>query len=153
MTASQIADNVYIHPTAIIENNVEIGAGSKVWAFSHVCNGARIGEGVTIGEGVYIGVGVAIGSGCKIQNHAQIFQGVSIGVRTFIGPCVVTTNDREPDLSNPFKITPTKIGNDVVICANSTIICGNDIADGSFIGAGSVVTKPVNGKVYGNPAR
>ena len=142
-----------IHPTAIIEG--EIGEGTKVWAFSHVSRGAKIGKNCVIGEGVHIGPKVTVGDNCRIQNHAQIFEGVHIGDSVFVGPCVCFTNDKEPDLSKPFEITKTYVGDKAVICANVTIICGNGIGAGCLIGAGSVVTKSVLPfkKVYGNPAR
>lgn len=151
-------DVFYAAETAIIES-FEIGEDTKVWHFSHVSKGAKIGKNCTIGEGVYIGPNVTIGDNCKIQNHAQIFEGVTIGDECFIGPCVCFTNDRYPQDQKwweqgwHFEAEKTTIGNRVAIGANSTIICGVVIYDNSFIGAGSVVTKSINGAVKGNPAR
>lgn len=147
-------EDTMIHPTAIIETD-QIGEGTKIWAFTHVCKGAKIGKNCTIGEGVYIGPNVVIGDNCRIQNGAQIFEGVTIGSHVFIGPCVCFTNDRRPDLSKEFIVLGTYVHSNVVIGANCTIICGITINPGAFIGAGSVVTKTVRSQstVYGNPAK
>lgn len=147
----------YIHPTAIVETS-DIGENCKVWAFSHICKGSKIGNGCTIGEGVYIGPNVKIGNNCKIQNHSLIYEGVLIEDDVFIGPNVVTTNDIKPKAvgadwrETRFKETIIKKG--ASIGANSTIICGNIIGKNSLIGAGSVVTKNISDETiaYGNPA-
>lgn len=143
-----------IAETAIIENAVEIGEGTKIWHFTHVCNSAKIGKNCTIGEGVYIGPGVVIGDNCKIQNHAQIFQGVTIGNNVFIGPCVCFTNDKYPAATGEWNLIKTYVQHDVSIGANSTVLCGITLGLGCLVGAGSVVTKSVETfkKVYGNPA-
>ena len=119
---------------------------------------AKLGEGVKVGEFAFIDNGVIIGDRCRIQNGALLYNGVSMGNDCLIGPGVVTTNDFFPELpvddwSHRFK--PTKIGNNVSIGANSTIICGVTIGDNVMIGAGSVVTKDCepNGIYYGNPAK
>lgn len=147
-----------IHETAIIDTNLKnIGEGTKIWAFSHICKNATIGKNCVIGEGVYIGPDVIIGDNCKIQNHCLIYEGVKIGSNVFIGPNVVTTNDNFPrangDWSERFNETFIKDG--VSICANSTIICGITLNENCMIGAGSTVTKNIksNYLAYGNPAR
>ena len=146
--------------TAILETD-QIGDGTKIWHFTHICKGAVIGKNCTIGEGVYVGPGVIIGDNCKIQNHAQIFAGVTIGNECFIGPCVCFTNDKTPHNQSwweegwSFEPEKTIIGNRVSIGANSTILCGITLNDGCVVGAGSVVTKDVEPFkiVYGNPAK
>lgn len=147
-----------IHHTAIKDFGSFIGKGTRVWAYSHISRNSTIGEDCTIGEGVYVGEDVKIGDRCRLQNGAQIFKGLEIGNDVFIGPNVVTTNDIFPQLpvgdwSNRYKKTIIKNG--ASIGANSTIICGVTIGEGSMVGAGSVVTKSIPDKElwYGNPAK
>ena len=149
--------NYFAHETSIIETGF-IGKKSKVWAFSHICKGARIGSNCIIGEGVYIGPNVIIGNGCKIQNHSLIYEGVIIEDDVFIGPNTVTTNDILPSVygdwkKERFKKTLFKKG--CSTGANTTIVCGTTIGNLSIIGAGSVVTEdiPSNVIAYGNPAK
>lgn len=144
------------HQTAIVETS-QIGAGTKIWAFSHVCKNAVIGQNCIVGEGVYIGPGVIIGDNVKIQNHSLLYEGVTVEDDVFIGPNVVTTNDILPrskgDWSERFRETLIKKG--ASVGANTVIVCGNTLGENCMIGAGSVVTKNVkkNALVYGNPAR
>jgi UDP-2-acetamido-3-amino-2,3-dideoxy-glucuronate N-acetyltransferase len=149
--------NFYIHPTSLIDENVQVGDGTKIWAFSHISTGAKIGKNCTIGEGVHIGSNVIIGDNCKIQNHSLIYEGVEIGNNVFIGPNVVTTNDYMPKISSDWKhrFKKTLIKDNSSIGANSTIICGIILEENTFIGAGSVVTKNTNKNSinYGNPSR
>jgi UDP-2-acetamido-3-amino-2,3-dideoxy-glucuronate N-acetyltransferase len=146
----------FCHDTAIIESD-KIGTGTKIWAFSHICKGVKIGSNCVVGEGVYIGPNVLIGNNVKIQNHALIYEGVEIEDNVFIGPNVVTTNDIRPQAignwSDRFRKTLIKSGSS--IGANSTIICGNTINNNALVGAGSVVTKdiPEGVVVVGNPAK
>jgi len=146
-----------IHPTAIIED-CEIGEGTNVWAFTHICKGAKIGKDCTIGEGVYIGPDVIIGDRCRIQSHALLYTGVEMGNDVFIGPGVVTTNDHYPELPVgdwSERFMKTIIEDKASIGANATIVCGIIIAENSMVGAGSVVTTFVskNQIVVGNPAK
>jgi UDP-2-acetamido-3-amino-2,3-dideoxy-glucuronate N-acetyltransferase len=134
----------------------KIGQNTKVWHHSHIGKNGVVGNDCTIGECVFID-GI-IGDRCRVQNGALIYKGVTIGNDTFIGPGVVTTNDIFPELpvgdwSHRFK--ETKIGSNVSIGANATIICGITIEDNVMIGAGSVVTKDCkkNGIYAGNPAK
>ena len=150
----------FAHETAIIETD-NIGAGTRIWAFSHISRNAVIGENCTIGEGVHIGPNVIIGNNVKVQNHALIYEGVTIEDNVFIGPNVVTTNDIFPratpgwsaDTASTFR--PTLIKKGASVGANSTIICGVVLNNKCIVGAGSVVTKDVdnNSLVLGNPAR
>jgi len=141
---------------SIIESDC-IGDGTKIWAFSHVCENASIGKGCTVGEGVYIGPGVKIGDRCKIQNHALIYKGVEIEDEVFIGPNVVTTNDIMPRAVGEWddRFRPTFIRKGASVGANSTIVCGVTLGENCMVAAGSVVTSDVmpSSLVKGNPAR
>jgi len=147
-----------IHTTAIIDNNVQIGKNTKVWAFSHICSGAVVGKNCVIGEGVHIGPNVIIGDNCKVQNHSILYEGVELENNVFIGPNVVTTNDLYPKAQGEWikeNFKKTLIKSFASVGANCTIICGNIIGSGSLIGAGSVITKniPQGSTAYGNPAK
>jgi acetyltransferase-like isoleucine patch superfamily enzyme len=154
---------VFIHKTAIVDRDedglldCEIGDGTKIWAFSHVSRGAKIGKDCVIGEGVHIGPGVVIGDRVKIQNGAILYKGVTVEDEVFIGPRVVTTNDIYPravgEWGDRFRETHIKKG--ASVGANATIVCGVTLEEGCMVGAGSVVTKdvPRDALVYGNPAR
>ena len=145
------------HETAVIDEPVEIGEGTKIWHFSHISTNAKIGNNVIIGQNVFVGKGVIIGNGCKIQNNVSVYEGVTLEDDVFIGPSVVFTNVKEPraniEQKNNFLQTLVKKG--ATIGANATIICGNTIGQNSFIGAGSLITKNVNDHslVYGSPAK
>lgn len=149
--------STFIHSTAIIDSDVIIGEGTKIWAFSHICSGARIGSDCVIGEGVHIGGKVIIGNRCKIQNHSLLYHGVSLEDEVFFGPNTITTNDLYPravgDWSNRFRVTLFKKG--ASVGANCTIVCGIVMEEGSMAAAGSVVCQSVmkNSLVKGNPAR
>ena len=145
------------HETAVIDEPVEIGEGTKIWHFSHISTNAKIGNNVIIGQNVFVGKGVVIGNGCKIQNNVSVYEGVTLEDDVFIGPSVVFTNVKEPRANikqkNNFLQTLVKKG--ATIGANATIICGNTLGENSFIGAGSLVTKNVNDQslVHGIPAK
>jgi UDP-2-acetamido-3-amino-2,3-dideoxy-glucuronate N-acetyltransferase len=147
----------FIHPTAIIDDNVEIGEGTKIWAYSHVSKGAKIGKNCMIGEGVHIGNDVVIGNNCKIQNHSLVYRGVTLEDEVFLGPNTITTNDLYPrakgDWSDRFKKTLFQKGSSVG--ANCTVLCGIIMGIDSMAAAGSVVTSDVMdySLVRGNPAR
>ena len=145
-----------VHDSSIVES--EIPNSTNVWSFSHIGKRVKIGEHCTIGEHVYIGDDVVIGDRCRIQNGALIYKGVKMGNDVLIAPGVVTTNDYFPtlpvgDWSHRFK--ETLIEDKVSVGANSTIVCGVILREGTMIGAGSVVTKStvLNGLYYGNPAK
>lgn len=146
----------FIHPTANVEAGVVLGEDTRVWAWSHVCQGAVIGDHCIIGEGVYIGPHVHIGHRCKIQNHSLIYEGVEIADEVFIGPNVVTTNDEFPRALGEWRqrFRATHIGRGATVCANSTIVCGHTIGEHAFVGAGSVVTQDIKPGwiAFGNPA-
>src|SRR6266568_4313436 len=154
----------YIHPTAEVSSNAQIGAGTHIWRQAHVREHARIGETCNIGKGVYIDAHVHIGSNVKIQNHVSLFEGVTIEDGVFVGPHVCFTNDLHPRAITPdgklksaedWVVTTTLVKYGASIGAGSVIVCGVTIGEFALIGAGSVVTKdvPAHALVYGNPAR
>ena len=150
-------EKYFKHESSIIDSNVSIGEGTKIWAFSHVSEGAVIGKNCMIGEGVHIGRNVVLGDNCKVQNHSLLYEGVTLEDDVFIGPNVITTNDLYPrafgEWGHRFKETLIKKG--VGIGANSTIVCGVTLHEYAMVAAGSVVTKDVMKKslVKGSPAR
>lgn len=150
-------NNVFIHESSFIDNNVKIGAGTKIWHFSHILSGSTIGKDCNIGQNVMIGPDVSIGSRCKIQNNVSIYKGVALSDEVFCGPSVVFTNVHNPRaaISKMDEIKKTTVKKGVSLGANSTIICGVTLGEYSFIGAGSVVTKnvPDHALFMGNPAR
>ncbi|MHA1742885.1 N-acetyltransferase [Candidatus Heimdallarchaeota archaeon] len=148
--------NVKIHPTAIVEDDVEIGEGTSIWHHAHVRKNAHLGKKCILGKGVYVDAEVTIGDGVKIQNRVSIYHGVTIGNNVFLGPHVVFTNDLYPRAFNQeWKIVKTKVEDGVSIGANSVIICGITLGKFAMIGSGSVITKdvPEHALVFGNPAR
>ena len=149
--------NYFVHETSIIDENVKIGTNTKIWHFCHISSQAKIGKNCKIGQNVFVGKGVRIGNNVKIQNNVSVYSGVKIENDVFIGPSVVFTNVIKPRsfINKKKKYTTTIIKKGATIGANATIICGNNIGQYSFVGAGSVVTNHVlkNTLVYGNPAK
>ena len=147
----------FVHPTSEIDNGVVIGTGTKIWNFSKILSGSRIGERCNIGQNVVIGPDVAIGNGCKIQNNVSIFKGVTLEDEVFCGPSMVFTNVYNPRaaIRRMDEIRKTLVKKGVTIGANATIICGVEIGEHAFIGAGSLVNKDVReyALVVGNPAK
>jgi len=147
----------YIHETAILDPGAEIGDNTKIWHFTHIMSKAKIGESVSIGQNCFVGDNVVIGDNAKIQNNVSVYDGVIIENNVFVGPSVVFTNVKLPKSLEPVNknYTKTIIRKGVTLGANSTIICGIEIGENAFIGAGSVVTKdvPPNTMWYGNPAK
>ena len=146
-----------IHPTAIVDTGAEIGDGTRIWHYSHVLAGTRIGERCTIGQNVMAGPDVVIGSGVKIQNNVSLYKGVTIEDDVFCGPSCVFTNVLTPRafIDRMGEIAPTLVRKGATIGANATIVCGVTIGQYAMIGAGAVVTKdvPDHALVIGNPAR
>jgi UDP-2-acetamido-3-amino-2,3-dideoxy-glucuronate N-acetyltransferase len=158
--ASSLAEKepkCFIHPTAAVDDNVEIGTGTRIWHFSHVISGSKIGTGCNIGQNVVIGPDVSIGKGCKIQNNVSIYKGVSLEDDVFCGPSMVFTNVYNPRAGiqkmDQLRLTIVKKG--ATIGANATVVCGTILGRYSFIGAGAVVTRNVadHALVVGNPAK
>jgi UDP-2-acetamido-3-amino-2,3-dideoxy-glucuronate N-acetyltransferase len=147
----------FIHETAIIDDNVTVGAGTRIWHFTHVLSGSRIGEGCNIGQNVVIGPDVTLGKGCKIQNNVSIYKGVTLEDGVFCGPSMVFTNVFNPraEIRKMDQVRPTRVKKGATIGANATIVCGITLGSYSFVGAGAVVTKdvPNHALVFGNPAK
>jgi len=147
----------FIHETSVIDENVKIGKGTKIWHFSHILSGSVIGQNCVIGQNVMIGPDVKIGNKCKIQNNVSVYKGVILEDEVFCGPSMVFTNVINPrafiERKHEFKDTLVKEG--ATIGANATVICGINIGRYSLIGAGAVVTKdvPDYALVVGVPAR
>jgi acetyltransferase-like isoleucine patch superfamily enzyme len=151
-----MSDEIFIHPTAIVDRSAKIGAGTKAWVNVQVREGARIGRNCVLSKDVYIDQAVSIGDDCKIQNSVSIYHGVTLEDGVFVGPNACFTNDRVPRARNPdWQLTRTLVQRGASIGANSTIICGITIGEFAMIAAGSVVTKDVKpfALVMGNPAR
>ena len=147
----------FAHSTAIIDEGCKIGKGTKIWHFSHVMSDCVIGENCNIGQNVVVSSGVVLGKNVKIQNNVSLYTGVICEDDVFLGPSMVFTNIINPrsavNRKDQYKKTVVKKG--ATIGANSTIVCGHEIGEYAFIGAGAVVTKniPAFALVVGNPAR
>jgi UDP-2-acetamido-3-amino-2,3-dideoxy-glucuronate N-acetyltransferase len=150
-------DNVQVHASAVIDEGATIGAGSRVWHFSHVCGGARIGRGVSLGQNVFVANRVEIGDRCKIQNNVSIYDDITLEEGVFCGPSMVFTNVHNPraliERKNEYRSTLVRRG--ATLGANSTIVCGITIGEFAFVGAGAVVNVDVPdfALMVGVPAR
>ncbi|MEA2071535.1 MAG: acyltransferase [Asgard group archaeon] len=148
--------NVRIHPTAIVEDEVEIGEGTSIWHHAHVRKGSKLGKKCILGKGVYVDANVTIGNGVKIQNRVSVYHGVTIGNNVFLGPHMVFTNDLYPRAFNQnWETIETQIEDGVSIGANAVILCGISLGKFCMVGSGSIVTKdvPPHALVFGNPAK
>ena len=149
--------NYFVHETAVVDEGCEIGEGSKVWHFSHLMSGCRLGSGCNIGQNVVISPDVILGNNVKVQNNVSIYTGVICEDDVFLGPSMVFTNVINPRsaVNRRGLYTQTRVHKGASIGANATIVCGNDIGEYAFIGAGAVVTKyvPPYALVVGNPAK
>ncbi len=147
----------FAHETAVIDDGCHIGMGTKIWHFSHIMPGADIGEDCNIGQNVVISPGVKLGRKCKVQNNVSIYEGVTCDDEVFLGPSMVFTNVTNPrsGVNRRGEYARTHVGRGASIGANATIVCGHDIGEFAFIGAGAVVTRsiPAYALVVGNPAR
>jgi UDP-2-acetamido-3-amino-2,3-dideoxy-glucuronate N-acetyltransferase len=150
-------NQVFIHPTAVVDEGAILGEGTKVWHFSHIMSDAVVGERCNIGQNVVISPGVILGSNVKIQNNVSLYTGVTCDDDVFLGPSCVFTNVVNPRsaVNRRGQYAQTRVGRGASIGANATIVCGHDIGQFAFIGAGAVVTKqvPDYALVVGNPAR
>jgi len=148
--------NVYIHPSAHVDESAEIGEGTKIWINVQVREGVSIGRNCIISKDVYLDHAISIGDNCKVQNSVSIYAGVEIGDDVFVGPNACFTNDKVPRAFNAdWKITPTRVCRGASIGANATIVCGTVLGEYCMIAAGAVVTKdvPPHALMIGNPAR
>ncbi|MFZ6033712.1 MAG: DapH/DapD/GlmU-related protein [Melioribacter sp.] len=151
--------NYYINEYAVVDDNVEIGEGTKIWHFSHVQSGAKIGKYCVLGQNVNVGNNVIIGNYVKIQNNVSVYEGVTLEDYVFCGPSMVFTNIKDPRSKYPQVgsqyYIKTLVKEGASLGANCTIICGITIGRYAFVGAGAVVTKdvPDYGLVVGNPAK
>ncbi|AYL76146.1 MULTISPECIES: UDP-2-acetamido-3-amino-2,3-dideoxy-D-glucuronate N-acetyltransferase [Citrobacter] len=149
--------NYYKHDSAIVDDGAQIGAGSRVWHFAHVCGGAKIGEGVSLGQNVFVGNKVTIGDHCKIQNNVSVYDNVHLAEGVFCGPSMVFTNVYNPRslIERKDQYRDTIVNKGATLGANCTIVCGVTIGEYAFIGAGAVVNKdvPPYALMVGVPAR
>lgn len=155
---AEYGEDVYVHPTAIVEDNVQLGSGTKVWHQCHVRQGARLGANCVLGKGVFVDAGVHIGDRVKIQNGVSVYHGVEIEEDVFVGPLAVFTNDRYPRAFEPWtpeRASRTLIRKGASICAGACIRCGVTVGSYAMIGMGAVLTKDVGDYELwlGNPAR
>lgn len=150
-------DNYFAHDTAIVDEGCDVASGTKIWHFSHIMTGCKIGENCNIGQNVVISPDVVLGKNVKVQNNVSIYTGVTCEDDVFLGPSMVFTNVTNPrsNVNRRGQYTRTLVKKGASIGANATIICGYDIGEYAFIGAGAVVTKEVlpYALVVGNPAR
>ena len=149
--------SVFVHQTAVVEPGAQLGEGSKVWHFVHVCPTAKIGKRCVLGQGVFVADNVVLGDNVHVQNHVSIYDGVVLEDDVFCGPSMVFTNVKNPRSAVPRKSNyeQTLVRKGVTIGANATIVCGVELGEFAFVGAGSVVTRDVapHSLVVGNPAR
>ena len=149
-------NDVFIHDTAIVDQPVDIGSGTKIWHWVHIMAGAKIGKGNVLGQNVYVGGKAVLGNNVRVQNNVSIYDRVILADDVFCGPSMVFTNVMNPEARSSVRMNTSKtyVGIGASIGANATIICGNEIGEYAFIGAGSVVTKPVPAYalMVGNPA-
>lgn len=147
----------FAHSSAIVDDGCQVGAGTKIWHFSHIMPGCIIGNNCNIGQNVVISPKVVLGNNVRIQNNVSVYEGVICEDDVFLGPSMVFTNVINPRsaVSRKHEYLKTWVKKGASIGANATIVCGNEIGEYAFIGAGAVVTKPVPAYalVVGNPAR
>ncbi len=148
---------MFVHPSAYVDDGVQIGAGTKVWHFSHLLGGTSVGARCTIGQNVVLGPDVTIGDGCKIQNNVSIYKGVTLEAGVFCGPSCVFTNVLTPraEIDRREEFLPTVVRRGASIGANATIVCGVELGEYCMVGAGAVVTAdvPAHALVLGVPAK
>jgi UDP-2-acetamido-3-amino-2,3-dideoxy-glucuronate N-acetyltransferase len=146
-----------VHPTAIVDDGATIGEGTRIWHWVHVCGGARIGRGCSLGQNAFVGNKVVIGDNVKIQNNVSVYDDVTLEDDVFCGPSMVFTNVVNPRSHVPRKdeYRPTVVRRGATLGANSTVVCGHEIGEYAFVGAGAVVTRdvPPHALVVGTPAR
>jgi UDP-2-acetamido-3-amino-2,3-dideoxy-glucuronate N-acetyltransferase len=149
--------SVFIHETAVVDDGANIGEGTRIWHFVHVCTGAEIGRDVVLGQNVFVADGAVVGDRCRVQNNVSIYDGVVLAEDVFCGPSMVFTNVINPRsaVERKDEYRPTRVGRGASFGANCTIVCGATIGAYAFIGAGAVVTGdvPDYALMVGVPAR
>ena len=149
--------SVMMHPSAIVDDGAQIGEGSRVWHFVHVCSGAKIGKSVSLGQNVFVGNEVTVGDNCKIQNNVSIYDNVHLEEGVFCGPSAVFTNVYNPRslITRKDEYRDTLIKRGATLGANCTIVCGVTIGEFAFVGAGAVINKdvPAYALMVGVPAK
>ena len=157
MLSTSSPQGFWAHPSAIVDEGAQIGAGTRVWHFAHVCAGARIGEGCSLGQGVFVGNDVVIGRNVKIQNQVSVYDAVTLEDDVFCGPSMVFTNVHNPRAAvvRKAEYRPTRVRRGATLGANCTVVCGTTIGEYAFVGAGAVVAHdvPAYALVVGVPAR
>lgn len=152
-----MVNDCYIHESSYVDEDVQIGSGTKVWHFCHIQRGARIGSRCSLGQGVNIGPNVVVGNGVRIQNNVSVYEGVVLEDNVFCGPSCVFTNVPTPRAHFPVegKYTPTVVREGASLGANSTVVCGHTVGRSAMVAAGAVVTRDVPdfALVAGVPAR
>lgn len=147
----------FAHETSVVDEGCKIGIGTKIWHFSHIMTGCKLGENCNIGQNVVVSPGVILGNNVKVQNNVSIYTGVTCEDDVFLGPSMVFTNIINPrsSINRRGEYAKTQVGRGATIGANATIVCGHEIGRYAFIGAGAVVTKnvPDFALVVGNPAK
>ena len=154
---SGVHATVQVHESAYVDEPCEIGAGTRIWHFSHLMRGCRVGRDCVIGQNVMIGPNAVVGDRCKIQNNVSLYEGVVLEAGVFCGPSCVFTNVDNPraEIERKDEFRPTRVRRGATIGANATIVCGHEIGAHAFIGAGAVVTRdvPAYALMTGVPAR
>ncbi len=154
-----MGDAAFVHPSAVVDEPVTIGADTKIWHFTHVASGASVGRECTLGQNVYVAGTARLGNRVKVQNNVSIYDGVTLEDDVFCGPSMVFTNVSRPrsafPKASPEAFEPTLVKCGATLGANSTIVCGHTVGAWAFIGAGAVVTHdvPDHALMLGNPAR
>ncbi len=147
----------YVHPTSIIDENCQIGEGTRIWHFSHIMSGAVIGSNCNLGQNVVVSPKVILGNNVRVQNNVSIYEGVICEDDVFLGPSMVLTNVINPRsaVSRKQEYKTTLIKKGATIGANATVVCGNTINEYAFVGAGAVITKdvPAYALIVGNPGK
>lgn len=136
----------FVHESSYVDEGTEVGAGTKIWHFSHIQSGAVIGADCVLGQNVNVANGVVVGDRCKIQNNVSLYEGVTLENEVFCGPSCVFTNDFMPRAqgSRGWKVSETLVKHGASVGANATIVCGNVLGEYCMIGSGSVVTRDVS---------
>lgn len=150
-------EDYFVHETAVVDDGCQIGSGTKIWHFSHICGGAQIGQNCNIGQNVFIAGGAVIGDNVKIQNNVSVYDGIVVEDDVFLGPSCVLTNVTNPrsQVIRRGIYEKTVFHRGATIGANATIVCGTEVGRYAFIAAGAVVTKnvPDYALIVGSPGR